>query len=78
MGEKNIKTLDNLGDLASDELIEIIGSNNIKRDIADKIIMNARQSWFNDKEKIDNKKDSKIKKKLKVNKKKVNKEEKDV
>ena len=40
--------------------------------------MNARQSWFNDKEKIDNKKDSKIKKKLKVNKKKVNKEEKDV
>ena len=31
LGEKNIKTLDDLADLSSDELIDIIGSDNIKK-----------------------------------------------
>ena len=38
LGEKNIKTLDNLADLSSDELIEIVGDN-FKRSEADKIII---------------------------------------
>ena len=47
LGEKNIKTLDNLADLSSDELVEIVGGN-LKRSDADKIIMDARKHWFKD------------------------------
>ena len=50
LGEKNIKTLDNLADLSSDELIEIVGDN-LKRSDADKIIMDARKHWFKDEDK---------------------------
>lgn len=50
LGEKNIKTLNNLADLSSDELIEIVGDN-LKRSDADKIIMDARKHWFKDEDK---------------------------
>ena len=50
LGEKNIKTLDNLADLSSDELVEIVGGN-LKRSDADKIIIDARKHWFKDEDK---------------------------
>jgi len=45
-GQNNIKTLDDLGDLASDELIELLGDNTPSPEAADKIIMAARAHWF--------------------------------
>ena len=41
-----MKTLDDLADLASDELIEIIGADAMDEDTADAVIMAARQHWF--------------------------------
>ena len=46
LGENNIKNLDNLADLSSDELIEILDTNNLKKKDADEIIMKARENWF--------------------------------
>jgi N utilization substance protein A len=46
LGEKNIKTLDDLADLAGDELIEILGDNSLTQEQADVIIMKAREHWF--------------------------------
>ena len=46
LGEKGVKTLDDLADLASDELIEIIGADALDEDAANAIIMAARQHWF--------------------------------
>ena len=43
-----IKTLDDLGDLASDELIEILGEEAPSEDEANAIIMAARAHWFGD------------------------------
>ena len=48
LGENNIKTLDDLADLASDELREIIGEVNLTADEANDIIMAARAHWFED------------------------------
>jgi N utilization substance protein A len=48
LGEKEIKTLDDLGDLAGDELREILGKDEIDEDEANKIIMAARAHWFTD------------------------------
>jgi N utilization substance protein A len=45
LGEKGVKTLDDLADLASDELIEIVGSG-IDEEAANDIIMRARAHWF--------------------------------
>ena len=45
-----IKTLDDLGDLASDELIEILGEEAPSEDEANAIIMAARAHWFGDEE----------------------------
>jgi len=56
LGEKNIKTLDDLADLSSDELIDIIGSDNIKKSDADKIIMDSRKKWFIEEDKNTKKK----------------------
>ena len=50
LGEKNIKKLDDLANLSSDELIEIVGENFKKID-ADKVIMNARKHWFDEEDK---------------------------
>jgi len=41
-----VKTLDDLGDLAADELIEILGAEAVDEETANAIIMAARQHWF--------------------------------
>jgi N utilization substance protein A len=46
LGEKGVKTLDDLGDLAADELIEILGTEAVDEDTANAIIMAAREHWF--------------------------------
>src|SRR5689334_11517011 len=46
LGEKEVKTLDDLADLASDELIEIVGAENMDEDTANNVIMAARAHWF--------------------------------
>ncbi len=43
-----MKTLDDLADLASDELIEILGADAMDEDTANEIIMAARAHWFGD------------------------------
>ncbi len=48
LGEKNIKEMDDLGDLASDELREMIGEDALTESQANAIIMAARESWFQD------------------------------
>jgi len=48
LGEADIKTLDDLGDLAGDELIEILGAIAPNLDDANAIIMAARAHWFDD------------------------------
>ena len=48
LGEKGVKTLDDLGDLASDELIEIIGAEQMDEDTANAVVMAARAHWFDD------------------------------
>jgi len=45
LGEKGVKSLDDLGDLASDELIEMVGDG-MDEDEANRIIMAARAHWF--------------------------------
>ena len=46
LGEKGVKTLDDLADLASDELQEIVGAEAIDEDTANAVIMAARAHWF--------------------------------
>jgi N utilization substance protein A len=47
LGEKGVKTLDDLGDLAGDELVEAVqGSAKLSQDEANAIIMAARAHWF--------------------------------
>jgi len=48
LGEKGVKTLDDLADLASDELIEIVGAEAMDFETANAIIMAARAHWFED------------------------------
>jgi N utilization substance protein A len=48
LGENDIKTLDDLGDLASDELIEMLGEQAPAPADVDAIIMAARAHWFDD------------------------------
>ena len=43
---KGIKTLDDLADLAADELIELLGEDTLSIQEANKIIMDARSHWF--------------------------------
>jgi len=51
LAEKGVKTLDDLADLASDELIEILGEGVITEVEANRIIMAAREHWFTDEDK---------------------------
>ena len=44
--EKDVKTRNDLADLSSDELVEIIGSNSLEQKKADEIIIDARKHWF--------------------------------
>ena len=46
LGEKGVKTLDDLGDLASDELVEIVGADKMDEATANDVIMLARAHWF--------------------------------
>lgn len=48
LGENNIKTLDDLADLAGDELQEILGEDQITEAEANQVIMAARAHWFAD------------------------------
>ena len=47
LAEQDVKTLDNLADLSTDELTDLLP--NLNRDTAEKIIMIAREDWFKDK-----------------------------
>ena len=46
LGKADIKSLNDLADLASDELREIVGENGLTLDDANIIIMAAREHWF--------------------------------
>ena len=46
LANNGIKTIDDLADLAADELIEILGENAVSVQEANKIIMGAREHWF--------------------------------
>ena len=55
LGEKGVKTLDDLADLAGDELVELAQGSGIKLDAeeANGIIMKARAHWFPDEPKAE-------------------------
>ena len=46
LGEEGIKTLDDLADLAGDELCELLGEGQLTESAANEIIMKAREHWF--------------------------------
>ena len=46
LAQKEIKTRDNLADLSSDELVDLMGSKVLDSKKADEIIMNSRKHWF--------------------------------
>ena len=52
LGEAGVKSLDDLGDLASDELIEVVGEKKLSEAVANSIIMAARAHWFEDEEPV--------------------------
>jgi len=53
LAEKGVKNIDDLADLAADELIEMLGENTISETEANDIIMLAREHWFNDEDKAE-------------------------
>jgi N utilization substance protein A len=49
LGDKKILTLDDVGDLAADELIEAVAAvSKLSQDEANAIVMAARAHWFAD------------------------------
>ena len=48
LGESDVKSLDDLADLAGDELVDIVGADQLTLDQANAIIMKAREHWFAD------------------------------
>lgn len=48
LGENGVKSRDDLADLAGDELVEMIGADQINMDQANALIMRARAHWFAD------------------------------
>ena len=50
LGNNQIKTIDDLGDLASDELLEMLPDAGLSIEDANNIIMTARAHWFEDDE----------------------------
>jgi len=48
LGENDVKTQDDLADLAGDELVEILGEDLMNETRANEIIMEARAHWFAD------------------------------
>ncbi len=53
LGENGIRTIDDLGDLASDELLELLPGSGLELEQADAIIMTARAHWFDDEDDTD-------------------------
>ncbi|MBG77794.1 MAG: transcription termination/antitermination protein NusA [Alphaproteobacteria bacterium] len=50
LGEAGVKTRDDLADLAADELVEMLGENQITEKDANTVIMAARAHWFDEPE----------------------------
>ncbi len=50
LGEAGVKSKDDLADLATDELVEILGTDSITNKAAENLIMAARASWFAEEE----------------------------
>lgn len=50
LGTQDVKTLDDLADLAADELIEMLGEGSMTMKEANAVIMAAREHWFTDEE----------------------------
>ena len=48
LAEKGVKNIDDLADLAADELIEMLGENVLSETEANDVIMAAREHWFAD------------------------------
>lgn len=48
LGEGGVKTLDDLADLAGDELVELVGAGLLDEETAGAIVMRARAHWFAD------------------------------
>ena len=46
LADHNIRTIDDLADLSTDELIEILGQDILSTKEAEKVIMAARAHWF--------------------------------
>jgi N utilization substance protein A len=46
LGRKGVKTLDDLADLAADELVELLPDGGLTEDEAGALIMAARAHWF--------------------------------
>lgn len=46
LAEQSVKTVDDLGDLAADELREIVGADKLTEGQANAVIMKAREGWF--------------------------------
>ena len=59
LGKNNIKTKDDLADLSSDELLDIMGDKLQNVDEANKIIMKAREDWFKEETEDEDKEQSK-------------------
>ncbi len=53
LGEKGVKSLDDLADLAGDELVEILGRDAMDEEQANEVIMAARAHWFEGEENAD-------------------------
>jgi len=53
LAEKGVKNIDDLADLAADELIEMLGENVLSETEANDVIMAAREHWFADGKKVD-------------------------
>jgi N utilization substance protein A len=50
LGEAGVKTLDDLADLSTDELLEIVPQDSLSPERADAVIMAARAHWFENEE----------------------------
>ena len=50
LAEQGVKTVDDLGDLAADELRDIIGADKLTENQANGVIMKAREGWFPEEE----------------------------
>ena len=48
LGNNNIKTLDDVGDLAGDELSELLAAHEMTEEAANEIVMAARAHWFDE------------------------------